>query len=205
MSSTRWRRRGQRSASPPCAASAIPQTDETLDEALVLWFAAPRTETGEDMAELHLHGGPAIVKGVLAALGRQPGCRLAEPGEFARRAFHNGKLDLAQVEGLADLIDAETEAQRRQALRADARRAVGTLRGLARRSHPGQRAGRGGHRFQRRGRRCERCLRRPRARWSASYVPPSPRTSTTATAAKSCAMDFASCLPGRPMPASRAC
>ncbi len=93
-----------------------PLTDETLDEALVLWFAAPRTETGEDMAELHLHGSPAIVKSVLATLSRQPGCRLAEPGEFARRAFHNGKLDLAQVEGLADLIDAETEAQRRQAL-----------------------------------------------------------------------------------------
>jgi len=93
-----------------------PQTGETLDEALVLWFAAPRTETGEDMAEFHLHGGAAIIKGVLAALGRHPGCRLAEPGEFARRAFHNGKLDLAQVEGLADLIEAETEAQRRQAL-----------------------------------------------------------------------------------------
>jgi tRNA modification GTPase len=93
-----------------------PQAGEVLDEALVLWFAAPRTETGEDMAELHLHGGAAIVKGVLAVLGRQPGCRLADPGEFARRAFHNGKLDLAQVEGLADLIDAETEAQRRQAL-----------------------------------------------------------------------------------------
>lgn len=93
-----------------------PQTGETLDEALVLWFAAPRTETGEDMAEFHLHGGPAIVKGVLAVLARQPGCRLAEPGEFARRAFAAGKLDLAEVEGLADLIDAETEAQRRQAL-----------------------------------------------------------------------------------------
>jgi tRNA modification GTPase len=93
-----------------------PQSAEVLDEALVLFFAAPRTETGEDMAELHLHGGPAIVKAVLAALGRQPGCRLAEPGEFARRAFQNGKLDLAQVEGLADLIEAETEAQRHQAL-----------------------------------------------------------------------------------------
>jgi tRNA modification GTPase len=74
-----------------------PQSDEVLDEALVLFFAAPRTETGEDMAELHLHGGPAIVKAVLAALGRQPGCRLAEPGEFARRAFQNGKLDLSKV------------------------------------------------------------------------------------------------------------
>ncbi len=93
-----------------------PQTGETIDDGLVLWFAAPRTETGEDMAEFHLHGGTAIVKAVLAVLGRQPGCRLAEPGEFARRAFINGKLDLAQVEGLADLVDAETEAQRRQAL-----------------------------------------------------------------------------------------
>jgi tRNA modification GTPase len=93
-----------------------PQSGEVLDEALVLFFAAPRTETGEDMAELHLHGGPSIVKAVLATLGRQPGCRLAEPGEFARRAFQNGKLDLAQVEGLADLIEAETEAQRHQAL-----------------------------------------------------------------------------------------
>jgi tRNA modification GTPase len=89
---------------------------ETLDEGLVLWFAAPRSETGEDMAEFHLHGGPAIVKAVLAALARQPGCRLAEPGEFAGRAFANGKIDLAEAEGLADLIDAETEAQRRQAL-----------------------------------------------------------------------------------------
>jgi tRNA modification GTPase len=93
-----------------------PANGETLDEALVLWFAAPRTETGEDMAEFHLHGGSAIVKAVLAVLARQPGCRLAEPGEFARRSFAAGKLDLAEVEGLADLIDAETEAQRRQAL-----------------------------------------------------------------------------------------
>lgn len=94
-----------------------PESGEVLDQALVLWFAAPRTETGEDTAELHLHGGPAIVRGVLAALATLPGCRLAEPGEFARRAFENGKIDLAEAEGLADLIDAETEAQRRQAMR----------------------------------------------------------------------------------------
>ncbi len=94
-----------------------PETGEILDEGLVLWFAAPATETGEEMAELHLHGGPAIVRGVLAALSRQPGCRLAEPGEFVRRAFENGRLDLSQAEGLADLIEAETEAQRRQAMR----------------------------------------------------------------------------------------
>lgn len=93
-----------------------PHSGDLLDEALVLWFAAPRTETGEDMAELHLHGSPAVVKAVLSALGSLEGCRLAEPGEFARRAFENGKLDLAQIEGLADLIDAETDAQRSQAL-----------------------------------------------------------------------------------------
>lgn len=94
-----------------------PDTGEVLDEGLVLYFAAPRTETGEDMAEFQLHGGPAIVRGVLAALGRQPDCRLAQPGEFARRAFENGRIDLAEAEGLADLINAETVAQRRQALR----------------------------------------------------------------------------------------
>jgi tRNA modification GTPase len=94
-----------------------PQTAEVLDEALALWFPGPKSETGEDMAELHVHGGRAVVAGVLAALGGIEGCRLAEPGEFARRAFEGGKLDLTGVEGLADLIDAETAAQRRQALR----------------------------------------------------------------------------------------
>ncbi len=93
-----------------------PSTNNLLDEALVLYFAAPRTETGEDMAELHLHGGKAVIRAVLETLSKFPGCRMAEPGEFVRRAFANGKLDLAQVEGLADLIDAETESQRRQAM-----------------------------------------------------------------------------------------
>ena len=87
-----------------------------LDEALVIFFASPQTETGEDMLELHLHGGKAVIAAVLAALAQMPGLRPAEPGEFARRAFENGKLDLAQIEGLADLIDAETEAQRRQGI-----------------------------------------------------------------------------------------
>lgn len=86
-----------------------------LDEALVLWMPAPASYTGEDSAELHLHGGPAVVAGVLEALSAL-GLRLAEPGEFTRRAFENGRLDLAQAEGVADLIEAETEAQRRQAL-----------------------------------------------------------------------------------------
>jgi tRNA modification GTPase len=89
---------------------------ELLDEALVLAFAKGASFTGEDVVELHVHGGPAVVGAVLRALAAQPGLRLAEPGEFTRRALENGVLDLAQVEGLADLIDAETEAQRRQAV-----------------------------------------------------------------------------------------
>ncbi|XP_066422405.1 tRNA modification GTPase GTPBP3, mitochondrial [Molothrus aeneus] len=94
-----------------------PQTTETLDRGLVVWFPGPRSFTGEDCAELHVHGGPAVVSGVLRALGRLPGLRPAEPGEFTRRAFAHGKLDLTAAEGLRDLIGAETEAQRRQALR----------------------------------------------------------------------------------------
>jgi tRNA modification GTPase len=93
------------------------ETGEVLDEALVLWFPGPRSETGEDMAELHVHGGRAVIAGVLAALGGIQGCRLAEPGEFARRAFTNGKIDLTAAEAVADLVEAETAAQRRQALR----------------------------------------------------------------------------------------
>ncbi|MEX0751879.1 MAG: tRNA uridine-5-carboxymethylaminomethyl(34) synthesis GTPase MnmE [Xanthobacteraceae bacterium] len=94
-----------------------PQTGEAIDEALALWFPGPRSETGEDMAELQLHGGRAVIAAVLAALGRLEGFRPAEAGEFTRRAFENGRLDLTAVEGLADLIFAETEAQRRQAFR----------------------------------------------------------------------------------------
>lgn len=90
---------------------------ELLDEALVLSFAEGASFTGEAVVELHCHGGPAVLGAVLWALAEQPGLRLAEPGEFTRRALENGVLDLAQVEGLADLIDAETEAQRRQAVR----------------------------------------------------------------------------------------
>ena len=94
-----------------------PVTGDVLDHALVLFFAGPRSETGEDVAEFQVHGGRAVVRAVLEALGNIPGCRLAEPGEFARRAFDNGKLDLVEIEALADLVDAETEAQRRLALR----------------------------------------------------------------------------------------
>ena len=94
-----------------------PQTKETIDQALILWFPGPNSETGEDTAELQLHGGRAVIAATLAALARLEGLRPAEAGEFTRRAFENGKLDLTAVEGLADLVAAETQGQRRQALR----------------------------------------------------------------------------------------
>jgi len=84
---------------------------------MAVWFPGPASFTGEDCVEFHVHGGRAVVSAVLAALGGLPGLRLAEPGEFSKRAFENGKLDLSAAEGLADLIAAETEAQRAQALR----------------------------------------------------------------------------------------
>uniref|UniRef100_A0A8C4GZT4 5-taurinomethyluridine-[tRNA] synthase subunit GTPB3, mitochondrial n=1 Tax=Dicentrarchus labrax TaxID=13489 RepID=A0A8C4GZT4_DICLA len=94
-----------------------PQSKEVLDRGLVLWFPAPHSFTGEDCVEFHIHGGPAVITAVLQALGSVPGMRPAEAGEFTRRAFQAGKLGLTEVEGLGDLIHAETEAQRRQALR----------------------------------------------------------------------------------------
>lgn len=94
-----------------------PGSDTPIDHGIVLFMPGPRSATGEDVAEFHVHGGRAIVSALLAAVCRRPGCRLAEPGEFARRAFANGKIDLTVAEGLADLVAAETEGQRRQALR----------------------------------------------------------------------------------------
>jgi tRNA modification GTPase len=93
-----------------------PATGEQLDEGLVLWFPGPHSATGEDVAELHVHGSRAVLSAIMQVL-RRIGLRLAEPGEFTRRAFLNGKLDLLQAEAIADLAAAETEAQRRQALR----------------------------------------------------------------------------------------
>jgi tRNA modification GTPase len=87
-----------------------------LDRALALRFPGPATVTGEDVAELHLHGGRAVVAAVLEELAAMPGLRAAEPGEFTRRAFENGRIDLAEAEGLADLLAAETQSQRRSAL-----------------------------------------------------------------------------------------
>ena len=94
-----------------------PNSRDPLDRALVIRFHAPRSFTGEEMAEVSVTGGRAVTAAVVKALARLPGLRLAEPGEFAWRAFVNGKIDLSEVEGLADLVEAETEAQRRQAQR----------------------------------------------------------------------------------------
>jgi len=117
-------------ASKLCAPALLPEprraalrdlhdfrTGELIDHALVLLFAAPNSFTGEDVVELHLHGGRAILTAVLDTLCAMDGVRLAEPGAFSRRAFENGKLDLTEAEAIADLVDAETAAQRRQALR----------------------------------------------------------------------------------------
>jgi len=92
-------------------------TGEVIDDGLAVWFPAPRSFTGEDVAEPHVHGGRAVVSAILGALANCRGLEPAEPGAFTRRAFEKGKLDLTAAEGLADLVAAETEAQRRQALR----------------------------------------------------------------------------------------
>ena len=92
-----------------------PATGDLIDEGLALWFPGPHSETGEDIVELQVHGGRAVIAAVLSALGELAGLRHAEAGEFTRRAFENGRMDLTAVEGLADLVAAETEAQRRQA------------------------------------------------------------------------------------------
>jgi tRNA modification GTPase len=119
-----------RAAPEPRRASLRQLTDPTtgvaIDQALVLWFPGPASFTGEDSAELHSHGGRAVAEAVGAALAGLPGFRHAEPGEFSRRAYLNGKLDLTEAEAIADLAAAETEAQRRQALA----QAGGALSGL---------------------------------------------------------------------------
>jgi tRNA modification GTPase len=107
---------------PPPRTAALrrlrdPDTGEAIDQALLLWFPAPRSETGEDVLEVQHHGGAAVLAGLVSVLARASGVRPAKPGEFTRRAFLNGKLDLTAAEGLADLIDATTRAQARQALR----------------------------------------------------------------------------------------
>ncbi len=94
-----------------------PGTHDVIDHGLSLWFPGPYSYTGEDVAELHVHGGRAVCDAITGAVLAMPDVRLAEPGEFTRRAFEHGKMDLTEAEAVADLVDAETEAQRRQALR----------------------------------------------------------------------------------------
>ncbi|WP_413204518.1 tRNA uridine-5-carboxymethylaminomethyl(34) synthesis GTPase MnmE [Rhodospirillum sp. A1_3_36] len=94
-----------------------PQSGDALDDGLVLWFPGPGSFTGEDVAEFQTHGGTAVIAAMLEALSRVPDLRPAEPGEFSRRAFLNGRMDLTEAEAIADLVNAETEVQRRQALR----------------------------------------------------------------------------------------
>ena len=109
-------------ALPPARQASLsrlvdPSDGETIDSGLALWLPGPASFSGEDMVELQVHGGRAVSTAMIGALGRLPGLRPAEPGEFSRRAFEHGKLDLTAVEAIADLVDAETVAQRRQALR----------------------------------------------------------------------------------------
>jgi tRNA modification GTPase len=117
---------GQRPADPKPRFAALrrlysPCTADLLDQALVLWFPGPRSFTGEDVVELHLHGSKAVIRGVFEALEHLDDptrvIRPAGAGEFTRRAFERGKMDLTEVEGLGDLLDAETGEQRKQALR----------------------------------------------------------------------------------------
>ncbi|HEV2043607.1 MAG TPA: tRNA uridine-5-carboxymethylaminomethyl(34) synthesis GTPase MnmE, partial [Sphingomicrobium sp.] len=108
-------------ALPPPRHAAVrslcdPATGALLDRVLLLRFAGPASVTGEDVVEYQCHGGRAVVCSIIDALAAQPGMRAAEPGEFTRRAFHNGRIDLTEAEGLADLLEAETESQRRAAL-----------------------------------------------------------------------------------------
>ena len=92
-------------------------TSELIDEAIILWFPGPESYTGEDMAELHVHGGQAVISAILKTLSQAKNCRIAEPGEFTKLAFQNGKINLLKAESIADLISSETEIQRQQAIK----------------------------------------------------------------------------------------
>ena len=92
-------------------------TSELIDEGLIIWFPGPESYTGEDMAEIHVHGGKAVILAVQKEISKNKNCRLAEPGEFTKLAFQNGKINLLKAESIADLISAETEIQRLQAAR----------------------------------------------------------------------------------------
>ncbi len=175
---------------------------ETIDDGLVAWFPAPHSFTGEDVAELQLHGGRAVANALgdaLVALGLRP----AEPGEFSRRAFLAGKLDLTRAEGIADLVEAETAAQRRQALRqmggalADADRwLAGAAAACAGASRSRDRFRRGGVAAGARAPRPARCSRAWPTRW--------PRAWPISAAASGCATGSRWPCWARPMPVNQA-
>ena len=91
--------------------------NQLIDEGILLWFPGPNSYTGEDMAEFHVHGSRAVVDAIQTSISKLEDCRLAEPGEFTKIAFQNGKIDLMKAEGISDLISSETEIQRKQAIK----------------------------------------------------------------------------------------
>ena len=90
---------------------------EMIDEGVIIWFPAPNSYTGEDLAEFHVHGSRAVIKAMHTSISKIKNCRLAEPGEFTKRAFQNGRINLLKAESIADLISSETEIQRKQAVK----------------------------------------------------------------------------------------
>ena len=92
-------------------------TSELIDEGIILWFPGPESYTGEDMVEFHMHGSKAVIDSLHTSISKVENCRLAEPGEFTKLAFQNGKINLLKAESIADLISAETEIQRQQAIK----------------------------------------------------------------------------------------
>ena len=94
-----------------------PETKELIDEGILLWFPGPQSYTGEDMAEFHVHGSKAVIDAISLSISKIHGCRLAEPGEFTKIAFQNGKINLLKAESISDLIASETEIQRQQAIK----------------------------------------------------------------------------------------
>jgi tRNA modification GTPase len=92
-------------------------TNELIDEGVIIWFPGPNSYTGEDLAEFHVHGSRAVISAMHSSISKIKNCRIAEPGEFTKRAFQNGKINLLKAESVADLISSETEIQRKQALK----------------------------------------------------------------------------------------
>jgi tRNA modification GTPase len=107
-----------------------PETNELIDEGIILWFPSPESYTGEDMAEFHVHGSKAVVDAMQSSISKIDGCRLADPGEFTKLAFQNGKINLLKAESISDLISSETEIQRQQAIKIMSGKSAGKFNSL---------------------------------------------------------------------------